>query len=65
MRLVRVHRRREGYKGYFELDLLIDQDTGELYLGELNLRITGVSSITHHARFALANMPLFLFHILE
>ncbi len=57
--------RKEGYKGYFELDFLIDQDTKELYLGELNPRITGASSITNHAVFALSDMPLFLFHLLE
>ena len=57
--------RKEGYKGYFELDFLIDQDNGEIYLGELNPRITGASSITNHAVFALADAPLFLFHILE
>ncbi|MGM5470175.1 biotin carboxylase [Flavobacteriaceae bacterium LMO-SS05] len=57
--------RKEGYKGYFELDFLIDQDTGEIYLGELNPRVTGASSITNHAVFALADAPLFVFHILE
>ncbi|MFT6166825.1 MAG: hypothetical protein ACJAV5_001528 [Vicingaceae bacterium] len=57
--------RKEGYKGYFELDYLIDQDNGEIYLGELNPRITGASSITNHAVFALADMPLFMFHLLE
>lgn len=57
--------REEGYKGYFELDFLTDQDTGEIYLGELNPRITGASSITNHAVFALADAPLYLFHILE
>lgn len=57
--------RKEGYKGYFELDFLIDTDTNELYLGELNPRITGASSITNHAVFALSDAPLFLFHILE
>jgi hypothetical protein len=57
--------RKEGYKGYFELDFLIDQDTKEIYLGELNPRITGASSITNHAVFALSDMPLFLFHLLE
>ncbi len=57
--------RKEGYKGYFELDFLIDQDTREVYLGELNPRITGASSITNHAVFALADAPLFMFHILE
>ncbi len=57
--------RKEGYKGYFELDFLIDQDNGQIYLGELNPRITGASSITNHAVFALSDAPLFLFHILE
>ncbi|CAM2005522.1 biotin carboxylase [Acanthopleuribacter pedis] len=56
---------KEGYRGYFELDFLIDLDTDKLYLGELNPRITGASSITNHAVFALADMPLFMFHLLE
>ncbi|MEQ8423356.1 MAG: biotin carboxylase [Cyclobacteriaceae bacterium] len=57
--------RKEGYKGYFELDFLIDQDNQQLYLGELNPRITGASSITNHAVFALSDMPLVLFHLME
>ncbi len=57
--------RKEGYKGYFELDFLIDQDNGQIYLGELNPRVTGASSITNHAVFALADAPLYLFHVLE
>ncbi len=57
--------REEGYRGYFELDFLIDQDDGELYLGELNPRVTGASSMTNHAAFAHADAPLFLFHLLE
>jgi len=56
---------KEGYRGYFELDFLIDLDSDNLYLGELNPRITGASSITNHAVFALADMPLFMFHLLE
>jgi hypothetical protein len=57
--------REEGYRGYFELDFLIDLDSGELYLGELNPRVTGASSMTNHAAFAHADAPLFLFHLLE
>ena len=57
--------REEGYRGYFELDFLIDLDDGELYLGELNPRVTGASSMTNHAAFAHADAPLFLFHLLE
>ena len=57
--------RKEGYKGYFELDFLIDKDNGAIYLGELNPRITGASSITNHAVFAMSDAPLHLFHIME
>ena len=57
--------RKEGYRGYFELDFLIDKDTNEMWLGELNPRITGASSMTNHAAFAHADAPLFLFHLLE
>ncbi len=57
--------RGEGYRGYFDLDFLVDVDTGELWLGELNPRITGASSMTNHAAFAHADAPLFLFHLLE
>tara|TARA_R110002012_G_scaffold296251_1_gene493485 strand:- start:57 stop:1562 length:1506 start_codon:yes stop_codon:yes gene_type:complete len=56
---------KEGYRGYFELDFLIDQDTGDIYLGECNPRVTGASSMTNHAAFAHADAPLFLFHLLE
>ncbi len=57
--------KKEGYRGYFELDFLIERSTGEIYLGELNPRITGASSMTNHAAFAHADAPLFLFHLLE
>ena len=57
--------RQEGYRGYFELDFLIEEKSGEIYLGELNPRITGCSSMTNHAAFAHADAPLFLFHLLE
>ena len=57
--------REEGYRGYFELDFLIDQNSGDIWLGELNPRITGASSMTNHAAFAHADAPLFLFHLLE
>lgn len=56
---------KEGYRGYFELDFLIDQKDGEIYLGECNPRVTGASSMTNHAAFAHADAPLFLFHLLE
>ncbi len=57
--------RKLGYKGYFEIDFLTDLDTGKVYLGECNPRITGASSMTNLAAFAHADAPLFLFHLLE
>ena len=55
----------EGYRGFFEVDVLVDTDSGEVYLGELNPRISGASSITNVTAGAYADIPLFLFHILE
>lgn len=54
-----------GYRGYFEVDWLVDRDSGAVYLGEINPRITGASSMTNLASFAHADAPLFLFHLLE
>lgn len=55
----------EGFRGFFEVDYLVDLDTDELYLGELNPRISGISSMTNVTAGAYADMPLFLFHLLE
>jgi biotin carboxylase len=56
---------REGYRGYFEVDLLHDLDSDELYLGEVNPRLSGASPMTNLTTEAYADMPLFLFHLLE
>ncbi|HKI40854.1 MAG TPA: biotin carboxylase [Mycobacterium sp.] len=56
---------REGYRGYFEVDLLRDLDSDELYLGEVNPRLSGASPMTNLTTEAYADMPLFLFHLLE
>lgn len=63
----------EGYRGILEVSALVDTDTGDVYLGELNPRISGSSSHsnlqglsptagstdTHPA------LPLFAWHVLE
>ena len=51
----------EGYVGFFEVDVLVDLDSDEVYLGELNPRISGTSSMTNVTAGAYADMPLFLF----
>ncbi|OBC09013.1 biotin carboxylase [Mycobacterium sp. 852013-50091_SCH5140682] len=56
---------QEGYRGFFEVDVLVDVDTDEVYLGELNPRISGASAITNVTAGAYADVPLFLFHLLE
>ncbi len=56
---------QEGYRGFFEVDVLIDVDTDDVYLGELNPRISGASSITGVTAGAYADVPLFCFHLLE
>ncbi len=56
---------REGYRGLLEVDYLVDRASGELYLGELNPRVSGISSMTNVSAGAYADMPLFLFHLLE
>ncbi len=55
----------EGYRGFFEVDVLVDVDTDEVYLGELNPRISGASAITNVTAGAYADVPLFAFHLLE
>jgi biotin carboxylase len=56
---------REGYRGCVCVDYLVDADAGELYLGEINPRLSGISSMTNVSASAYADMPLFLFHLLE
>jgi hypothetical protein len=45
--------------------VLVDTDADEVYLGELNPRISGASAITNVTAGAYADMPLFAFHLLE
>jgi hypothetical protein len=57
--------RQAGYWGCFGLDFLLDMDTDELYLGELNPRITGATPLTSQAALDRELPPLLLFHLLE
>jgi hypothetical protein len=56
---------QEGYKGVFCLDFLLYTDTGEVYLGEINPRISGASPPTNLITTLYGGCPLFLFHMLE
>lgn len=54
----------EGYRGILEVSVLLDTDTGETYLGEVNPRISGSSP---HSNLTPGDttLPLFAYHILE
>src|SRR3954454_13832846 len=56
---------KEGYKVFLEIDVLVDLADDSVYLGELNPRISGASSMTNVTAGAYADVPLFLFHLLE
>lgn len=55
----------EGYKGTFCIDYLIDKSNGEVYLGELNPRISGASPLTNLITQKYGGAPLLMFHLLE
>lgn len=54
----------EGYRGILEVSVLLDTDTDETYLGELNPRISGSSP---HSNLTPGDTspPLFAYHLLE
>jgi len=54
-----------GYKGVFCMDFLLDTDSGAVYLGEINPRISGASPMTNLITSTYGGVPLFLFHMLE
>lgn len=63
----------EGYRGTLGIDLLLDTDTNEVYLGELNPRITGSSAHSNLQGLSpspdtasqQATLPMFAYHVLE
>lgn len=54
-----------GYKGAFCMDFLIDTDTRQVYLGEINPRISGASPLTNLITSTYGGCPVYLFHMLE
>ena len=57
--------REGGLSRTLEVDYLVDAGSGDLYLGEINPRLSGISSMTNVSASAYADMPLFLFHLAE
>ena len=56
---------QEGYRGTFCMDFLLDKASREVYLGELNPRISGASPLTNLITQKYGGVPLLFFHLLE
>lgn len=56
---------KSGYKGAFCMDFLIDTESREVYLGEINPRISGASPLTNLITSTYGGCPVYLFHLLE
>ena len=55
-----------NYRGVFGLDFVIDVDTNEVFLMEINPRITGSCALSFQVYGSQGcKFPLFLFHCLE
>lgn len=57
--------RDEGYRGSYCVDFLLDRDSGAVYLGELNPRLSGATPISSLITGKYCGLPLMLFHLLE
>ena len=52
-----------GYLGLFEVDLLHDLDTDELFFGESNPRFSGCAMVTNAVTAELWGLPLYALHL--
>jgi hypothetical protein len=57
--------RQVGYNGYFQPDMLIDEDNKTLYLGEMNLRFSGFTPLINNTNLAHQDIPLLILHLAE
>jgi hypothetical protein len=56
---------KAGYRGAFCMDFLVDTDTREVYLGEINPRVSGASPMTNLISSTYGGCPIYMFHLLE
>lgn len=56
---------RSGFRGYFGIDLLLDLDTGALFFGEINPRVTAAATISNPIMLSMGVPPMTVFHLLE
>lgn len=65
VQLLGEHLGREGYRGWFEVELVVEGDGDAVLLGGLQPRFTNAGSLANVAAVARGHTPLFLFHLLE
>jgi hypothetical protein len=54
-----------GYRGAFCMDFLVDADTHDVFLGEINPRVSGASPLTNLITSTYGGCPIYFFHMLE
>ena len=59
------HLYSKGYRGFFGLDVLIEDKTGDIYVNECNPRFTGVLPTIDHIQNSVSSIPLTALHLLE
>jgi biotin carboxylase len=55
----------EGYRGFFGLDFLIEDDSGEIFVSENNARLTASVPFYTKQELALGAFPLLGYHLLS
>ncbi|MBI3955469.1 ATP-grasp domain-containing protein [Candidatus Gottesmanbacteria bacterium] len=54
---------KNGYKGFFGLDFLVDKSCGKIYLSEINARLTASSAFFTKLELGCGKIPLMLYHL--
>ena len=54
-----------GYRGAFCMDFLVDTGTHDVFLGEINPRVSGASPLTNLITSTYGGCPIYFFHMLE
>jgi hypothetical protein len=55
--------KKKGYKGIFGIDFIIDKNTGEIYISEINARMTASMAFYTKLEMEVHNYPQILYHI--
>jgi hypothetical protein len=59
------HMRKLGYRGFFGLDFLIKEATGQVFISENNARLTASAPFYTKLELMMGVVPLIAFHLLE